>query len=163
MQCVGLHLQTTAYQKSAVASDLDFYGRSAFNRYYYATFLEVRAMLRRCRPGWRGNHDSVPRELESWVKKGISDVQKKASRISDNQSVQICKAATASVSDLSRLMVSAYAVRVIADYEPEIPIILDGDRFTLERTSVTDAHSWLARARADITKIERAWNLSDEH
>lgn len=161
MERVGLHLQKTAHELSAVASDLDLFGRSAFNRYYYATFLEVRAMLRRCKPGWRGTHDSVPKELESWVKKGISDVRKKASRISDNQSVEICKAATASISDLSRLMVAAYAVRVIADYEPEIPIILDGDRFALERTSVTDAHRWLARARADIVKIERAWSLTD--
>lgn len=160
MERVGQHLQTTAYHRRAVASDLDLYGRSAFNRYYYATFLEVRAMLRRCKPGWRGTHDTVPKELESWVKKGISDVRKKASRIADSQSIEICKAATASISDLSRLMVSAYAVRVIADYEPEIPIVLDGNRFALERTSVTDAHSWLARARANIIKIERAWNLS---
>lgn len=163
MERVGLHLQKTAYRLSAVASDLDLYGRSAFNRYYYATFLEVRAMLRRCKPGWRGSHDSVSKELESWVKRGISDIQKKASRISDNQSVEICKAATASISDLSRLMLAAYAVRVIADYEPEVPIILDGERFALDRTSVTDAHGWLARARANIAKIDRAWSLTNEY
>lgn len=162
MERVGLDLQTTAFGSRTNATDLDLFGRSAFNRYYYATFLEVRTMLRRWNAVWQGSHATVPDELTGWITTGISNVQKKASKIADTRSIMICKAAKASASDLAQLMRTAYSVRVVADYEPEILIALDGDRFRLERTSITEAHSWIERARADIVKIDRAWSLANE-
>lgn len=160
MERVGLDLQTTAFSRRADAVDFDLFGRSAFNRYYYATYLEVRAMLRRFNPTWKGSHADIPNELTGWVTTNLSAIQKKVGKIPDNQAIQICKAAKAGAADLAQLLRAAYAVRVLADYEPEVAVVLDGERFRLDRTSITDAHSWLARARADIAKIDRAWRIT---
>lgn len=132
LEQVALELQTTAYARRASPHDLDIFGRSAFNRYYYATFLAVRLMLRGFNPGWQGTHKSIPDELTGSITREIANAQRLVARIPDNQAVLICKAAKKSLSDLSVLMRHAYAVRVVADYYPEIQIELDEERFRLD-------------------------------
>lgn len=159
MENVAHDLQTTAYARRAVPEELDVFGRSAFNRYYYATFLEVRQFLKKFNPTWQGTHSSIPEELLGSITKEVASIQRSVARIPDNQAVLICKAAKSSLSDLAALMRVAYSVRVIADYYPEVSIELDADRFKLDMTNITTAHDWLYRARTHITAIERARSL----
>lgn len=93
--------------------------------------------------------------------KKIAAIKIKASQVDDQRAVDICKAAKAGINDLSRLMTDAYAIRVIADYHPETPVELHEERFALDRTSITTAHRWVERARSNILKIERAWDLGN--
>lgn len=163
MERVGNELQNTAFDRRASADDLDQFGRSAFNRYYYATFLEVREMLRRFNPAWRGSHAQVPDELEGSIAKRLAAIKRTAQRLDDHQGVAICQAARGGLLDLAQLMRGAYVVRVKADYEPEIRIALDSIRFSLDSTSINDAHNWLYRARNYIQVIDRARELSDAY
>jgi hypothetical protein len=42
-------------------TDADAFGRSAFNRYYYASYLITRDMLRQLDPSWtRTGHSKIP-------------------------------------------------------------------------------------------------------
>ena len=163
MERVGNDLQNTAFDRRTSADDLDQFGRSAFNRYYYATFLEVREMLRRFNPDWRGSHSQVPDELEGSITRKISSIKRSAQRVDDHQGVAICQSAKGGALSLAQLMRGAYVVRVKADYEPEIPITLDNTRFSLDTTSINDAHNWLIRARNFIQMIDRARELSDAY
>lgn len=45
MEIVGLHLQREAVKSGKPAEESDLFGRSAYNRYYYASFLCVRRLL----------------------------------------------------------------------------------------------------------------------
>jgi len=159
MENVALELQTTAYARRAVPKDLDVFGRSAFNRYYYATFLEVRQSLKKFNPNWQGTHSSIPEELTGSITREIANIQRSVARIPDNQAVSICKIAKRSLRELADLMKDAYSVRVIADYYPDISIQLDAGRFKLDRTNITTAHDWLYRAQTYIMAIERARSI----
>ena len=67
MERVALELQRTAINRRGQIDDFDQFGRSAFNRYYYAVFLIVRDLMLEFNPRWSGSHASIPGMLRASV------------------------------------------------------------------------------------------------
>ena len=51
MKIVGHHLQQEAIRRTSDA-EKDVFGRSSYNRYYYAAFLTARSLFVSLDPGW---------------------------------------------------------------------------------------------------------------
>ncbi|MCA8054408.1 hypothetical protein [Burkholderia cepacia] len=158
MEIVAQHLQQVALAQTD-PTDRDHFGRSAFNRYYYATFLHVKAGLGSINPDWNTMaHAGIPEVLRGSVQRELKRGRTKAQRTDDAELVRLCSKALSAVSDLADLMEKGYATRVAADYHPEILVDFSGYRsFKLNTVPVEDAHGWPYRARALIDAITLAW------
>lgn len=102
------------------------YVRSAFNRYYYATYYSVRELLFQLDEKWvKTPHNDIPKLLEEALVKYVDREMKKLVRSKalttseENKKKYLIRAAT---NDLAGLMRESYQVRCTADYEPEIPV-----------------------------------------
>jgi len=164
MESVALFLQTEANRHAPDQRDFDLFGRSSFNRYYYAVYLQVRTILGDLDGTWAtAPHASIPALLTGQVLVKIRRQRMRANKLGDYDAVGICSRAESSAHDLADLMKTAYAVRVAADYRPDIAIEPDGQgRFRLNQVRVTTAHDWPARAREYGQRIKRAWSLLDD-
>src|SRR4051812_403097 len=120
MKVVAHHLQTHASTLPNTA-ERDLFARSAFNRYYYATYLDVKTVLGALKPGWgRIAHSEVPKIIVGPLNKELSKGRDRAERASDSSTAALCSRAMNATHLLSDLMTSGYATRVAADYDPEI-------------------------------------------
>ncbi len=162
MESVARFLQTKANSCPPDSRDFDLFGRSSFNRYYYAVYLEVRTILGDLNVTWlTAQHASIPMLLTGQVLDAINHQRKRATKVGDNEAVQICLRGAAAARELAALMKDAYAVRVTADYHPDIPVKpSDRGRFQLNLMPVTTAHDWAPRARLLAPTIKRAWSLA---
>jgi uncharacterized protein (UPF0332 family) len=156
MRIVGEHLANEATNRG-VSDERDLFGRSAFNRYYYAAFLAVRAVLRKIEPSWATpTHQGVPVVLKGDVlrriKKQIRDSEK-SGIITHSQGEQYYRAAATAALELSNLLTSARETRRIADYEPETKISDDGKVMKLGAYSLEAAKSWENRVHAHAGTI----------
>lgn len=161
MEQVAHHLQKAAVARRSTPEDFDQFGRSAFNRYYYATFLSVRTLIKEFEPDWAGGHATVPDMLNGSISKEINNFRKAAQRRSEQEAVGICNRALSAAAGLAQMMKTANAVRVTADYNPDIKIKDEKtDRFSLGPTNITDAHAWIDQAKVWIPTIRRAWRMT---
>lgn len=158
MEIVAQYLQQEALTRTDV-TDRDYFGRSAFNRYYYATFLQVKAGLGSLRTEWATMaHAGIPEVLRGTVQRELKQGRYRAQRASDTEVVALCSRALAAVSALADLMERGYATRVAADYHPEIPVdFSSGPDFKLNTIAVVDARTWPSRARVLVGTITSAW------
>lgn len=158
MEVVAHHLQVTAIGWKD-PTERDLFGRSSYNRYYYAAFLSVRQVLARLRPEWAAlAHATFPEVLTGKILKTLSTGRNKAQRVRDGDLVSQCQRAIAASNELAKLLRSSYAIRVIADYNPEILVdFAHADRFKLNDVDITEAHQWPERAKVWASEIERAW------
>ena len=164
MERVALFLQTKAIGSRADTDTFDLFGRSAFNRYYYSMFLQVKEMLVLKSPDWDSvAHKSIPELLKGTVAERLKRAGKKTQRIGDSEGNILCRKAVSAAQGLSALMIEGYASRVVADYNPAILIVASGtDRFTLNNVSINSAHGWPTKTRQFTPIILRAWRLVDE-
>lgn len=164
MENVALFLQQKAQSCDPGSLDFDLFGRSSFNRYYYATFLKVRSMLGSMNPNWFSlNHAGIPDLLTGEILKTIKTIRKRGLRFNDSETVLICNQAEASAHELARIMKKANYVRVAADYNPDIKVTPDSHgRFQLSFVTVTEAHEWPERTQHYGFRIKRAWDLLDD-
>jgi hypothetical protein len=162
MEQVALSLQMTAIG-CRNARDFDDFGRSAFNRYYYALFLTVRELLSQFDPKWKDlPHASIPPLLLGQVLNGLKRRRKRSIRLGDSRGTELANQAIAAVRELESTMRRGYIVRVMADYNPAIPVTKGtADRFSLGDTDITDAHEWPNIARRLSPLISRAWRLPE--
>jgi hypothetical protein len=159
MEIVADHLEQQAMTRS-VSSERDSFGRSAFNRYYYATFLQVKSGLAELRPEWAGDmaHAKIPEMLRGTICSDLKKGHQKALRTSDHEVVVLCSRAVSAAKELAKLMDEGRATRVTADYHPEIPVSFStGVRFRLNSVGVDAARIWPHRARALVADIQSAW------
>lgn len=144
MGIVGSHLANAANEKAGM--EKDSFARSAFNRYYYSAFLEIRSVLQQLNPAWsRPNHADVPELLEKAAIKQIKLEVKKAEDkglLKRGQAESIRTRSNAAASELASLFTTAREVRRIADYEPEILVQIDGNKYTLNSYSLASAAGW---------------------
>lgn len=148
MEAVGLQLQR-------IASDLsdhverDLFARSAFNRYYCATYLDVKNGLGSLNAGWRGIlHSQVSTILEGPVNKELAKGRDRAKRASDANTSALCSRAMHATRVLSDLMNSGYATGVAADYFSAVRIdFADAYDFTLNSVRVKEAGGCQRRRR----------------
>lgn len=158
METVGHHLQLEAIERP-VGPERDLFGRSSYNRYYYATFLCVRDLVTEFDPKWRRlSHSEYPSLLRGRIVAKLRQGGASARRLNDRRLDQLCKKAVHAASELSVLMEKGLATRVIADYHPEIPVDFSGSsRFELNSVDITEAHSWPSKARTFSETIQAAW------
>jgi hypothetical protein len=159
MEHVALHLQKEANKNGDSEAGEEF-GRTAYNRYYYATFLIIRKMVSRFDTKWSGiPHADYPVLLRGKIKKAFKEERLRAQRASDAELVQICNQAVSTTEEIAQLMEKGSATRVVADYQPEIAIIFSkSERFSLQGIDITEAHQWPIKARNFSNSLSAAWN-----
>lgn len=160
MRVVGDRLaEWAAKEKKPESSDV--YSRSAFNRYYYATYLLTREMLKELQSSWaKSGHKQIPEILENALLEKSRRTIKNASKsgmISHSEASRFRNSIDSAVSDLSALLRVAYSVRVIADYSPEVRVTRERGNFRLGSHSLNSACRWPDRASIAIARILRAW------
>ncbi len=163
LQQVGLHLQVKAVGLTDRV-ERDLFGRSSYNRYYYATFLCVRRVLAQMRPQWAFvAHAKLPEVLKGQIIKDLTKRRQRARKMDDDELVRQCSRAIKAASELADLLRASSATRVVADYHPEIAVdFVRGDRFTLNEVGITEAHQWPERALVWIEEVSSAWRQVDD-
>lgn len=154
MESVGRHLKAQAVTITD-GVQRDMFGRSAFNRYYYAIYFEVKSILGEINSEWYGSaHGSFPGILRGSLCKKIKGHQAKAQKMSDLELNQQCERALSAARTLANIMEDGYAVRVTADYHSHnIPVEFDKKTFQLNETSIDDIESWLYRTKGLLTTL----------
>jgi len=145
IHAVGEHLSAKA--KAEAGECADAFGRSAFNRYYYSAYLSVRDLLKQINPNWKVQHSGLPDLLEDAVINLIRREalkQMKSSLISASERSRLTSQAATAASALANVLRTAYAVRVISDYEPEQLLKFERGTFSLLSRTDGEARSWLA-------------------
>jgi hypothetical protein len=160
LKLVGDQLSTWALIQKDDATQ-DVFGRSAFNRYYYAAFLVTRAMLSEFDTTWKKqNHSSIPVLLTTGLKKRVKTSlikNVKAGLMTEGEKGRLLTSLSSSTSELSNLLLSAYSLRCVADYEPEELIALDGQVIRLQSEKLTSAQNWPDKANSYCKTIRRVW------
>ncbi len=149
----------------ALAADnvhqIDQFGRSAFNRYYYAAYLAIRHTLLEIDDGWaRSPHKSLPGILTDTVFKSAKRIAIRSNkkRLIDAaemnhilSSIRIC------VDELSKILLSGYAARTCADYSPEINVKRISSDLILGNHTINAAKSWPTRAEMRAGQLLSFW------
>ncbi len=158
MEQVALHLEDEALRRES-----DEFGRSAFNRYYYAAYLRIQRSLRSERAHWANHgHSKLPRILRDEVIKELKASFERGKKTGDQEMARLCSDAISAAKGLASLLEEGYATRVTADYFPDIPIdFLSKNEFKLNAITVSHAHSWPPKASGFVATLERAWRQID--
>ena len=163
MNRVGMQLGIWAMGRDS-SKERDLFGRSAYNRFYYAAFLVTRKMLSDFNPEWKKqSHSAIPCLLTGQVKKEPIAALKRQNRarvISPSASRKMESQLRDATSDLAALLQEAYQVRRIADYEPEISVTLQNGTMSLSGHKFGTACGWSNRASHLCGIIRRIWEDS---
>jgi len=163
MKLVGEKLENYAVSESD-ENIKDLFGRSAFNRYYYAAFLITREMLGGINPKWKKTpHKEIPELLKGAVRKPVIQRLKQNAKkdlITNGELSALQTKLTNATNELANLLVQAYDVRLIADYEPERHILIKNRVIILSSCKLTSANNWADRASAYCKDIRKAWKGS---
>lgn len=145
LHAVGEHLSATA--KANAGAIADAYGRSAFNRYYYAAYLEVRELLGQLNADWANqSHANIPKLLEDAVLRKMKTEarkQRQVGAISDSDVERLSRQASSAASAIANTLRTAYSVRVTSDYKPEHVVSFVRGTFSLLTHTDGEARSWL--------------------
>lgn len=137
----------TACAKGRSGDEADAYGRSAFNRYYYAIFLTTRDLLVQINRSWlRTSHANVPTVLEQdllkLVRKTVRNLEK-SEILFHGRGQSLINQASSATSEIASTLRLAYKVRVSADYIPEDRVIFEPTGFRLATHTNVEANKWL--------------------
>jgi hypothetical protein len=142
--------------------DADAFGRSAFNRFYYAAYLSVRDLLIRIDDAWgRQSHKTVPDLLEQAVLHRMRQQAKKLAKtgvLTHARQQQINSQANMAAADIASILRGAYTVRVTADYAPEVRVTFISSGFRLENHSFDEARLWhdrIGKSKSTLLRISR--------
>lgn len=156
---VADNLARQAKGAGVLAEDADALGRSAFNRYYYATYLTVRDLLGLIDAAWKKeSHAKIPELLEGAVLKKLRAEARKQERsgvISKSHEKGLIYQATTASSEIASTLKIAYQIRVISDYQPEERITFVGDQFWLQEHSDREASNWISRVEMQKGNLVR--------
>lgn len=158
MEIVALHLQEEANSRDQ-AVDKDAFGRSSFNRYYYAAFIEARNMMASLHTEWaRMPHKQIPTVLRESVERDLKKAKDRALRVDDRATLQACVTAISAAKGLADLLERSFATRVVADYRLETMVVFNKkDDFTLNSVPISVARHWPSKARGFSTSIANGW------
>lgn len=141
--------------------ETDQFGRSAFNRYYYAVYLVVRSTLMNINPGWaRSPHKGIPDILTGSVCRAARDQALKLERAGQLNareksnmitSIRIC------AHELAQLLQAGYAARLMADYSPEETVRRVADNLQLSNYTMSEAQAWPERAERSAGRLGAKW------
>lgn len=148
MQIVAEKLAEIAMsEKTEINADL--FGRSAFNRYYYSSYLQVRDMLGHIDKAWaHSSHKSIPDILtgsfSKLIKKTTKD-QYKVGLLNLTDSEQYKTRAIKASAEIADILITAYSIRIDADYFPDKKIKIEKGTLYLSNQSLSCAKNWLSR------------------
>lgn len=160
MKVVGDKLREWAIREHN-DNDADAFGRSAFNRYYYSSYLITRDMLKSLNPEWaKASHGNIPTILTEAITSRVRQAIKIAERarlIDPRTSSTSRQSLNVAVAELSNLLSMAYSIRVTADYEPEFRVVRAGNSMELNNCSLESAKSWPDKAALLSKTILKVW------
>jgi hypothetical protein len=145
---VAEHLSSRA--NALVGDDsADAFGRSAFNRYYYASFHSVRELLLALDESWaKAPHKNLPGLLEDDLIKRMKALAKQQERLGALNAARgraLLGQAQNAASDIAMILRAAYAVRIAADYEPTKSVSFFVGGFRLVEHTNAEARNWKDR------------------
>lgn len=144
---VADHLSKEA--KSRHADEADAFGRTAFNRYYYAAFLSTRELLTQINASWsRESHSNIPDLLEGALLTRLRTALKRQRArgiVPEGRAKTLVSQAVAAAGDMASILRAAYKVRVVSDYEPEEKVTFEPATFRLASHTEAEAKRWLGR------------------
>lgn len=157
MQAVAHHLQI--YAHGLIGPERDAFARSAYNRYYYACFLSLRAAFAEMNTQWKNApHRSYPEILSRSIAQKLHAERRKANKNRDYELLNLIFTAHRAIPEISKIIKEAYATRIVADYEPDILVdFKGGDRFSLNEVQITNAHEWYQRVSILTESLLAAW------
>lgn len=160
MKFVGEKLEDLALKDPEFCHS-DLLGRSAFNRYYYASFLITRKLLGELRSNWKGTaHKNIPELLRESLKKPVVTTlnsQVKKGLMSQSEKSRILTRLQISTEELAEMLEAAYDARIIADYIPEELIDINNKVICLRSYKLSTAKQWPDRASSYCKTIYRVW------
>jgi hypothetical protein len=144
---VADHLSQQAMSRHA--DEADAFGRTAFNRYYYAAFLSTRSFLLQIERSWsRAPHGNIPDLLEvdliKRLRVALKPLQTKG-MVPTGRAKSLISQAGAAAGDMASILRTAYKVRIAADYEPETKVAFEPTTFRLATHTEAEAKQWLIR------------------
>lgn len=145
LHLVGKTLSAEAKKSSGDIADA--FGRSAFNRYYYAAYLATRDLLITFNPKWDVSHSDAPKLVESALPALVRKEGKrllKINALTHANEQRISSGVASAGAAIGELLRIAYKVRVISDYKPEEQVSFDKSTFHLDDHSEGEARSWLS-------------------
>lgn len=162
MQVVGRYLQVEA-MKQHNPEEKDLFGRSSYNRYYYATFIITRGIVNTINPEWTSSkHAEYPDIFSKKIAGRFKKERCSAFKVDDPQLVSILNKAISSANDMALLLRQANSARKVADYDLSIKVnFLNTNRFSLSSIDITSAHLWPERANALGSLIIDTWRQVD--
>jgi hypothetical protein len=148
-----------ALTEQAVSSpdelDANLFGRSAFNRYYYAVYLSVRQMVIAGHPEIKQfKHKDLPDLL---VGKIQDKIQQEAGKLKKRHMLSEGEASRLSQSSRQALSELASILREGADYEPTVIAVVRDGHVILEHKTSDAARQWGRRADRCIGQVRRVW------
>jgi hypothetical protein len=145
--------------KTTVGDVADAFGRSAFNRYYYAAYLQTRDLLLQFNPEWDVSHADAPTLIETTlvglVRKEAKRLEKKGT-ISHADSQRITSGVASACMAIAEVLRVAYKVRVISDYRPQESILFENETFNLDSHTEGEARAWATAVEAHKGRILKA-------
>ena len=138
---------------------VDAYVRSAFNRYYYASFLVVQYTLGEIDNKWaRTPHREIPCRLRKHLfEKAKKIIKRNVENLPSNGANELLTVLKSAAGALADGMKKAYEVRRIADYEPDADIQRQGWEASIDGVALRDAQKWHPQAVERTMEIRRAW------
>ncbi|WP_141097733.1 MULTISPECIES: hypothetical protein [unclassified Agrobacterium] len=107
-------------------------------------------------------HADYPEILRGSIRRELKRGKDNALRMRDTETVSLFSRALTAAEGIASLMRDASRVRVVADYNPDIPIqFLSGGRFSLNNVDITTAHQWVEKVDIWARAIEVAWSNID--
>ncbi len=159
MKIVADHLVAESASRS-IEAESDLFGRSAFNRFYYASYLETRTLLGELDASWaRTPHKNIPPLLKDTVQTAVkAELRKQNGKlISPHEAKTMAKELNVAINDLASLLTVAYLIRCVADYEPTIKTKKNGSTLELQNHTLHEASGWPQRAAAHTKTIRKIW------
>ncbi|MGX9275231.1 hypothetical protein ACWXWK_19285 [Pantoea ananatis] len=133
------------------------FGRTAYNRYYYACYLDIRMFVAGINAGWGSlNHSEVPSFLTGAVNKKISQELARSEKLGmmTKGALQSKKSLVhTSLSQMASVMSKAYTIRCTVDYEPDISVEFDKNTFLIDDTPIASARDWLRVITIEKVKV----------
>lgn len=152
MRIVAQHLEAQA-RKCQDPSEIDLFGRSAFNRYYYATFWIVRECLKTIDEAWaEPGHSQAPEILRGQVQRRIRK-QLQTNVLPPGETAKLRSRANNSISALASLLDEARLVRTRADYKPEATATMSEGTILMAGVTSGEAARWLKLADTHTANI----------